>query len=75
LGWTAHWRRLTALGHTVPVKSAEQQAAAMVLSARDLLIGQRTQLVNARWLWPTRWPARVDDDVERRSLPASAVAG
>ena len=32
---------------TVPVKSAEQQAEAMVLSVRELLIGQRTQLVNA----------------------------
>jgi transposase len=31
----------------VPVKSVEQQAALMVHSARDLLIRQRTQLVNA----------------------------
>ena len=31
----------------VPVKSAEQQAAAMVLSARELLVKQHTQLVNA----------------------------
>jgi transposase len=31
----------------VPVRSAEAQAAAMDLSARDLLIRQRTQLVNA----------------------------
>ncbi len=31
----------------VPVKSAEAQAEAMDLSARDLLIRQRTQLVNA----------------------------
>ena len=31
----------------VPVKSAERQAEAMDLSARDLLIRQRTQLVNA----------------------------
>ena len=32
---------------SVPVRSAEQQAAAMVLSARELLVRQRTQLVNA----------------------------
>jgi len=31
----------------VPVKSAERQAEAMDLSARDLLVRQRTQLVNA----------------------------
>ncbi len=31
----------------VPVRSAEQQAEAMVLSARELLVRQRTQLVNA----------------------------
>jgi transposase len=31
----------------VPVKSAEAQAAAMLLSVRDLLMRQRTQLVNA----------------------------
>src|SRR5271157_2444458 len=32
---------------SVPVKSAEQQAAAMLLSVRELLVKQRTQLVNA----------------------------
>jgi transposase len=32
--------------HPVPVKSAEQQAQAMVLKVRDTLVGQRTQLVN-----------------------------
>ena len=32
---------------SVPVKSAERQAEAIVLSARDLLVRQRTQLVNA----------------------------
>ena len=32
---------------SVPVKSAERQAEAMDLSARDLLVRQRTQLVNA----------------------------
>ncbi len=32
---------------SVPVKSAEQQAEAIVLSARELLVRQRTQLVNA----------------------------
>ena len=32
---------------SVPVKSAGAQAAAMDLSARDLLVRQRTQLVNA----------------------------
>jgi transposase len=32
---------------SVPMKSAEQQAAAIVLSARELLVRQRTQLVNA----------------------------
>ncbi len=31
----------------VPVKAAEQQADAIVLSARELLVRQRTQLVNA----------------------------
>jgi transposase len=31
----------------VPVKTAEQQAAPMVLRTRDLLVGQRAQLVNA----------------------------
>jgi len=33
--------------HTVPVKPAEAQAAAMLLSVRELLVRQRTQLVNA----------------------------
>jgi transposase len=32
---------------SVPVKSAEQQAAAVLLSVRELLVRQRTQLVNA----------------------------
>src|ERR1700676_4899907 len=32
---------------SVLVKAAEQQAAAIVLSARELLVRQRTQLVNA----------------------------
>jgi hypothetical protein len=32
---------------SVPVKAAEQQAAAIVLSARELLVRQRTQLLNA----------------------------
>ncbi len=32
---------------SVPVKSAGQQAAAMLLSVRELLVRQRTQLVNA----------------------------
>ena len=31
----------------VPIKSAEQQAAAMVLKTRTLLVKQRTQLINA----------------------------
>ena len=31
----------------VPVKTAEQQAALAVHRTRDLLIGQRTQLINA----------------------------
>jgi len=31
----------------VPVKSADRQAQAMVLSARELLVRQRTQLINA----------------------------
>ena len=33
--------------HFVPVKSAERQAAAMPLRVRELLVRQRTQLVNA----------------------------
>jgi transposase len=32
---------------SVPVKSVEQQAAAMLLSVRELLVRQRTQRVNA----------------------------
>ena len=32
---------------TVPVRAAEQQADAIVLSARELLVRQRTQLINA----------------------------
>ncbi len=32
---------------SVAIKSAEQQAQAMILSARELLVGQRTQLINA----------------------------
>jgi len=32
---------------SVPIKSAERQADAMLLSVRELLMGQRTQLVNA----------------------------
>jgi transposase len=31
----------------VPIKTAEQQAAAMVLKVRELLVKQRTQLINA----------------------------
>lgn len=31
----------------VPVKTAEQQAAAMVLKTRDLLVRQRNQAINA----------------------------
>jgi transposase len=33
--------------HPVPVKSADQQAAAMLLSVRELLVKQRTQIMNA----------------------------
>ena len=32
---------------SVPIKSAERQADAMLLSVRELLVGQRTLLVNA----------------------------
>jgi transposase len=32
---------------TVPIKSAERQAAAMVVSTRELLVRQRTQTINA----------------------------
>jgi transposase len=32
---------------SVPVKTAERQAAAMIVSVRDLLVRQRTQLINA----------------------------
>jgi transposase len=32
---------------SVPIESAEQQAGAMLLSVRELLVRQRTQLVNA----------------------------
>lgn len=33
--------------HFVPVRSAEAQAAAMILSVRELLVKQQTQLINA----------------------------
>ncbi len=32
---------------TVPIKSAERQAAAMILGVRELLVSQRTQVINA----------------------------
>ena len=32
--------------HFVPAKTVEQQAAGMVLKARDTLVGQRTALIN-----------------------------
>ena len=32
---------------TVPVKTAEQQGQSMLLRTRSMLVGQRTQLVNA----------------------------
>ncbi len=31
----------------IPIKSADQQAAAMVLKARELLVRQQTQAINA----------------------------
>ncbi|CAN5361661.1 hypothetical protein BH10PSE12_BH10PSE12_27470 [soil metagenome] len=48
----------------VPVKSEEQQAAAMVFRGRDLLVRQRTQISNALrghmteygWIAPKGWP-------------------
>ncbi|RWK70837.1 transposase [Mesorhizobium sp. M2D.F.Ca.ET.178.01.1.1] len=46
----------------VAVKSEEQQARAMIFRARDLLVRQRTQLINAlRVIWPNSasWWRRV----------------
>jgi transposase len=71
----------------VPVKSEEQQASALVFRTRDLLVRQRTQLINAirghlteyGWVVP-KGPSHVsllDDllDEEMAScLPAAAVA-
>lgn len=68
----------------VPVKSEEQQASAVVFRARDLLVRQRTQLINALrgllteygWVAPkglvhvARMMARVED--EDCALPESA---
>src|SRR6516165_7077483 len=57
-GSAHHWgREIAKLGHTVrlmpptmsfvPIKGVEQQGLSMLHSARSLLIGQRTQLINA----------------------------
>jgi transposase len=50
-GTSHHWaRELIKLGHEtmrfVPVKSLEQQAALSIHRTRDLLVKQRTQLIN-----------------------------
>jgi transposase len=65
----------------VPVKSADEQAAAMLLSVRDLLVKQRTMLVNAIrghaaefGVVGAKGVARVVDVLERarESLPTLA---
>ena len=68
----------------VPVKAEEQQASALVFRARDLLVRQRTQCVNALrshamefgWITPTGLPhvARLIARIEDRSeaLPDAA---
>ena len=69
--------------HPVPVKSAEQQAQAMVLKVRETFIGQRTQLVNtlrghaaefgviaAKGIGAVDGLHRLGDDDDRRELPA-----
>jgi transposase len=45
LGWTAPFTASTM--RFVPVKTAEQQAALTMLGVRDLLVKQRTMLINA----------------------------
>src|SRR5882724_11810424 len=69
----------------VPVKSAEQQAALMVLRVRDLLIKQRTALINALrghaaefGVCAAKGPVRVAELVQRAhaeeaNLPAPAL--
>lgn len=37
---------------TVAVKTSDQEASAMLFRTRDLLVGQRTQMVNALWSAP-----------------------
>ncbi len=62
-----HWaRELKALGHAVRlmpasyVKAAEQQSALMLHRTRDLLVRQRTQLINpCAHTWPSSdWSLR-----------------
>jgi transposase len=72
----------------VAVKSEEQQAAGLVFSTRDLLVRQRTQLINAirghlteyGWVAP-KGPSHVamladliDKDEMANSLPGAARA-
>jgi transposase len=71
----------------VPVKSEEQQASALVFRTRDLLVRQRTQLINAirghlteyGWVAPKgpSYVSMLGDLLEEEmasSLPAAAVA-
>ena len=73
---------------SVPVKSAEQQAAAMLLSVRELLVRQRTQLVSdarpcrrdrrrprsARRVWPSCVPRSPRPMTQRCRAGKQAIA-
>jgi transposase len=66
----------------VPIKSAEQQAALMLLKVRDLLVKQRTMLVNAIrghaaefGLVATKGPVKVAELLQRAHADESGVPG
>ena len=64
----------------VAIKSAEQQAALMLLGARDLLIKQRTMLINAMrghaaefGVIATKGPVKVAELLQRAHAPKAGV--
>jgi transposase len=64
----------------VPIKSAEQQAGLMVLKVRDLLVKQRTMLINAIrghaaefGLTAAKGPVKVAELVQRADAEAAGV--
>jgi transposase len=66
----------------VPVKSAEQQAALMLLRVRDLLVKQRTMLINAMrghaaefGVIAAKGPVRVAELLQHARSPAAGVPG